>query len=183
MPARSAVATLPADVRAELDRRLVERAFGGYEDLAGWLVSQGYAISKSALHRYGSALEEDFERTMADVARTQRMAQAFAEANPDQATALTDATVRVAQESLLRITLALRKGEDDPAALAKLMPNVTRALADLGRLNISREKWSAERERQIARAAAEGLAQSADAAGEPVTAERIRALVAEVYGV
>ena len=183
MPARSAVVSLPAELRAELDQRLIGGGFQGYESLSEWLSTAGYSISKSALHRYGSALEEDFERTMADVQRTQRMAQAFADANPDQASALTDATVRVAQESLLRITLALRKGEEDPAALAKVMPKVTRALADLGRLDISREKWTAERERQIARAAAEGLAQSADAAGEPVTAAKIRALVAEVYGV
>jgi hypothetical protein len=180
MPPRSKVFTLPPEVLAELDRRLIDSGFGGYRDLAGWLAEQGYQIQKSALQRYGSGLEADFERTMADVQRTQRLAQAYAEANPDEANAMTGATVRIAQESLLRITLALRQAEEDPAALARSMPNVTRALADLGRLDISREKWAAEQGAKAAEALAERVA------GEPggqATPERLRAIAREIYGV
>lgn len=155
MPPRSKVVQLPAEVRAELDARLIAGGFSGYEALADWLSQAGYSLSKSALHRYGSDLEADFERTMADVARTQQMAQAYAEANPDERNALTGATVRIAQESLLRITLALRQSEDDPSQVAKLMPAITRSLTELGRLDISRERWAQEQVKQaVAQAAA-----------------------------
>lgn len=179
MPPRSKVFELPSELRAELDRRLIDSGFGGYRDLAGWLADQGYQIGKSALHSYGSALEEDFERTMADVQRTQRMAQAYAEANPDERGAMTGATVRIAQESLLRITLALRQAETDPADLAKLMPHISRALGELGRLDISREKWAQEQ----AAKAAEAMAEKVEGEGGSVTPERLRAIAKEIYGV
>lgn len=191
MAPRPKVLTLPAEVRAELDARLVSSGFGGYESLSMWLADQGYEIGKSALHKYGRSLEQDFERTMADVQRTQTMAKAYAKANPDEANALTGATVRIAQEHLLRLTIALREAEDDPAQTARVMPQITRALADLGRLDISREKWGRE---LAAAAAAEARAadaakleamakadgQSARRSLDPETLRRIRE---EVYGI
>lgn len=165
MPPRSKVFSLPQELRAELDRRLIDNGFGDYRGLERWLTEQGYQIGKSALHSYGEGLEADFERTMAEVQKTQRLAQAYAEANPDERNAMTGATVRIAQESLLRITMALRQAEDDPAAVAKLMPNVTRALADLGRLDISREKWDAEQRREALTQAADRVDAAAQARG------------------
>jgi hypothetical protein len=180
MPARSKVVQLPAEVRAELDARLIAGGFSGYEALAEWLSMAGYSLSKSALHRYGSDLEADFERTMADVQRTQQMAQAYAEANPDERNALTGATVRIAQESLLRITLSLRQMQDDPAQVARLMPNVTRALVDLGRLDISREKWAQERLRVALSEAADSAASVGR--GQGISQDGIAALRAAIMG-
>jgi hypothetical protein len=161
MPARSKVFGLPAELRAELDRRLIEGGFSHYRLLAAWLESQGYEISKSALHHYGSDLEADFERTMGEVKRTQQLAQAFAQSTPDERGALVGATARIASESLLRITMALRSSEEDPAQLAKLMPQIARALGELGRLTISQEKWAQDLREQ---AAAEARSDAADAA-------------------
>src|SRR6266851_1252002 len=56
MPARSKVAMLPAEVRTELDRRIVEQAFSGYQDLAEWLQGQGYHIAHDSVQRHGSRL-------------------------------------------------------------------------------------------------------------------------------
>jgi hypothetical protein len=190
MSPRSKVYELPPDLRAELDRRLIDSGFGGYRDLAAWLNEQGYQIGKSALHTYGSALEQDFETTMASVQRTQQMAVAFAEANPDERGALVGATARIASETLLRITLAMNKMEDDPAQAAKLMPGIARALGDLGRLTISQEKWAQDlREQAAAEARAEAAAKldamaSTDAKRggtlDPATLRRIRE---EIYGI
>lgn len=184
MPPRSKVYGLPAELKTELDRRLLASGFGDYVGLESWLDEQGYRISKSALHAYGSGLEDDFARTMGEVQRTQQLAQAYAESNPDQRSALTGATVRIAQESLLRITLALRQAEEDPAHLARVLPNITRALADLGRLDISREKWAAEREeelkRQGAAAALEQYERTAKEVG--VSQEAIERIRREVLG-
>ncbi|HQB82745.1 MAG TPA: DUF3486 family protein, partial [Candidatus Rifleibacterium sp.] len=54
MPARSAVTTLPTEVKEWLDKCLVESDFSGYEALSAALAEKGFQISKSSLHRYGS---------------------------------------------------------------------------------------------------------------------------------
>lgn len=66
------------------------------------------------------------------------------------------------------------------------LPGQVRMLRDLGAMIERTERaatLNAERERAIARAAMEDLAQTAATKGDPRTAESIRALVAEVYGV
>jgi hypothetical protein len=182
MPPRSTIFQLSEEHRAELDRKLIETGFGNYTELTDWLRANGYQISRSALHRYGSELEADFERTMAEVQRTQRLAVAFADANPDERGAMVGATARIASESLLRITMALRESEEDPAQLAKLMPSISRALGELGRVTISQEKWAQELRTQ---AQAEARAEAADAAESAakqsgVTPEGIAALRAAI---
>lgn len=59
MPSPSKVELLPEGVRHELEKRLVARAFSDYEGLSAWLEELGHAVSKSALHRYGAALERE----------------------------------------------------------------------------------------------------------------------------
>lgn len=55
----STVYTLPPLVRQELTRRLLATGFGNYQNLEAWLAEQGYAISKSALHRFGTQLRDN----------------------------------------------------------------------------------------------------------------------------
>lgn len=52
------VERLPAAVRAEVDRRLIDSNFSGYEAFAAELRGRGFEkISKTSLHRYGQAME------------------------------------------------------------------------------------------------------------------------------
>jgi hypothetical protein len=57
MSGRSKVFLFRPKLRETLDRRLVESGFGDYAGHVEWLARQGAAISRSALHRYGQALE------------------------------------------------------------------------------------------------------------------------------
>lgn len=57
MPRRSRVSQLPANIRAELQQRLINNSFSDYEGLASWLAEEGFPVSISAIHRYGQALE------------------------------------------------------------------------------------------------------------------------------
>jgi hypothetical protein len=182
MPPRSSIFQLAEEDRAELDKRLIESGFGDYTELADWLKSKGYQVSKSAVHRYGKDLQEDFERTMADVQKTQRMAQAFSEANPDQRGAMVGATARIAADTLLRITMALRQGEEDPAQLARLMPGIAKSLGELGRLTISQEKWAQDLKDQAAQEARTAAASKAEtvAKSSGVSADGIAALRAAI---
>jgi hypothetical protein len=58
MGLRSTVYALPPNVRAEIERRLVENGFSDYVSLADELKKRGHKVSKSALHRFGQALEK-----------------------------------------------------------------------------------------------------------------------------
>src|SRR5208282_4129999 len=58
MPARSKIAMLPPTMRTELERRIVERAFSGYPDLAEWLQAQCYHIAHDTLQRHDSRLQD-----------------------------------------------------------------------------------------------------------------------------
>jgi hypothetical protein len=61
MPARSKIAKLPPTVRTELERRIVERAFGGYRELAEWLPAQGYHIAEDSIQRHGARLQQEMK--------------------------------------------------------------------------------------------------------------------------
>ena len=55
---RNSIDKLPPFIRRWLQRKLYERGFRDYAGLAAELAAKGYAVSKSALHRYGWKLEE-----------------------------------------------------------------------------------------------------------------------------
>lgn len=165
MPVRSKAAFLPEDIRRELDRRLVSGAFSGYAALAGWLTDRGYPISHAAVHRYGSRLERKIE--------TMRLSTEYAKAivtgAPDAEGAVSEATLRMAQERLF--TLLSEAGED---ASLKDVASACRAVADMARAGTS---VSAERRKAVAEAAdrADGAVKKAGLSED--TAAAIRAAI------
>ena len=184
MGRRSKVQGLPQDVLDELNARLVANGFSGYEDLAEWLKSRGLDISKSALHRHGSALEAEFEEAMADARRTRALAKAAREAGEEHDDSTLAAASEIMQDNLLRVSLKLKNSEDDPSDTAKTLSLVSRAFADIGRLDISRQKWQMEMEAKIRaeerEKAAEAATSSAKAAG--VSPETIAIIRRDVLG-
>ena len=61
MPRRSKViTTLPADIRKEVERRMLAKRFSDYEGLSEWVREQGYDISSDSLWRYGKLLNQEF---------------------------------------------------------------------------------------------------------------------------
>lgn len=62
MPSANGVLTLPVNIRAELENRLVKSGYGSFEIHSEWLKSIGYRVSKSTIGRYAllnkSKLEE-----------------------------------------------------------------------------------------------------------------------------
>jgi hypothetical protein len=55
---RNSIDCLSPEVRKAVRQALYARGFRDYAGLAEELAAQGYAVSKSALHRYGRKLEE-----------------------------------------------------------------------------------------------------------------------------
>ncbi len=165
MPPRNKVFDLPQEVREELNEKLVSSGFQGYEALAGWLSDRGYNVSKSSVHRYGQDLQEEFEEAMGSVRRTTEMAKAMADAVEDDEGNLIDATARLVQEHLLRISLEFRKMEIEPDAAAHNLGKVAKALDSLGRLSLSQKKHAREIRTEVLQEAANRVDAAAQAKG------------------
>lgn len=181
MPPRSKVFELPPELREQLNERLVNSGFAGYEALAEWLEENGHKISKSSIHRYGEELREEFEDAMGAVRRTTEMAKAMADAVEDEEGHLIDATARMVQEQLLRISLEFRKMEMEPAAAAHHLGKVSKALDSLGRLSITQKKHAQSLRREVAREAAE--AAEGAMASQGMSREAIDAIKRDILGI
>ncbi len=164
MPRRRKTTQLPADLRAELDRRLIEGAFSGYEALADWLAGNGHAIGKSALNRYGRDLERRVER----IRFATEQAEALVAAAPDETGALADASLRMAQEQIYSLLYAAEGGNLKDAAAA------ARALAETVRASLAVRQ---DRRKILAGAAEAAGAEARQRGVSPGTAAAIRAAI------
>lgn len=153
---------LPDEVRSELDQRLVASGFGDYRGLADWLEEQGFEISKSAIHRYG----EKFERRLQAIRLATSQAEAIVAATPDDAGAMTEANIRLAQVKLQEAMLELSDDEVNPAAVSKL----ARAAADLARASVTQKKWADEARAKMEQRRVAGEAEVRDKNLDPVEA-------------
>lgn len=181
MPKRSKVFELPQEVREELNERLVSSGFQGYESLAGWLEQRGFKLSRSSVQRYGQDLQQEFEEAMGDVRKTTELARAMTAEDDDEDGRLIDATARIVQDQLLRISIAMRKAEHEPEVAAKHLSSVTRALADIGRVSLGQKKWARDLLTQK-RNELEGKVDEAAKGKKTLTVDDFKAAVREVYG-
>lgn len=167
----SKIKALPESLIDELNQRLINSGFTGYEGLSAWLKAEGYDISKSAVIRHGSSLEAEFEEAMADARRTRALAKAARQAGDDNDNSLLAAATEIMQDNLLRVSLKLKNSDDDnPGNEAKTLSLVARAFSQVGRLDIARQKWQTELATRMAADAA--AAAMAGAAAEGLTPEQ-----------
>lgn len=159
---------MPAEIKEWLDRALAENNFSDYELLAEELKARGYAISKSALHRYGQA----FETRLSALKMASEQARAVVAAAPDEEGAVNEALMRLVQEHLFKLLMA-EEGKFD-------LPKVARAVAELGRATVTQKKWQAE-VRARAEAAAAAVEKIAKKGG--LSAESVDQLRREILGI
>lgn len=133
MPPRSKVAKLPAEVKAWLDRALAENNFSEYEALSAELKERGFAISKSALSRYG----QNFEERLSALKIASEQAKAIVDAAPDEDGAVNDSLMRLVQEKLFGLLMEEHRDNVD-------LPKVARAVAELGKASIAQKKFAIE---------------------------------------
>lgn len=162
MGQRSKIAQLPAEVRAWLDQALAVNNFAGYEQLAGELDKRGYAIGKSSIHRYGTALE----RRLQAIKASTEAARAIAAAAPDDADQRSAAVISLIQteifETLIELQEATEKG--DPLKQAKILSLVAKNAATLSRASVNQKKHELEI-RAKTQAAAEAVQKIAQKGG------------------
>jgi hypothetical protein len=166
MPRRKKVDELPEEIRSELNRLLIERAFGDFRGLEGWLEERGYSIGKSSIHRYS----RDFQAQMEDLRVATEQARAIAEVCGDDENSLGDALSRLAQQKLMD---ALR--DIDPAGVEELsLDRLVNAIANLNKSANATKKHSSDVRKKI-KQVSEEVAETARSSGLSETAaEEIR---------
>ncbi len=174
MPAPRKVDLLPAEVREELNRRIVEGGFGGYVDLSDWLSGQGYEIGKSTIATHGKELQRRIEAIK--VATEQ--AEALLAESPDDAGSISEAALRIAQQRMFDVFLASEEGD------LKAMGTAMTALAKASRAGIA---IRAERRKVLIETKA-AVAERLDAAERDAGAgadprETLRRVRQEIYGI
>ncbi|MGH8039914.1 MAG: phage protein Gp27 family protein [Stenotrophomonas sp.] len=152
----SKIDLLPADLRAELDRRLVANAFGGSVPLSEWLAEQGFEISKTTVNERAKKLKR---RLAAISASTEAMKMVAATA-PDNAVDRGSAIIGLVQtdlfEALLEFQEAAEQDSDEisPAQRIALYAKTAKSISELTRAAIIREKWAGDvREKTLLEAA------------------------------
>lgn len=168
MPPRSKVGQLPAEVKAWLDQALAENNFSDYEALSVELAGRGFAISKSALHRYG----QNFEERLSALKVASEQARAVVAAAPDEEGAVNEALMRLVQEHLFKLLMS-EGGKFD-------LPKVAKAVAELGRASVVQKKWQSE-VRSKAEAAAAQVEKIARKGG--LNADTVAEIRREILGV
>ncbi|MFC3716817.1 DUF3486 family protein [Luteimonas soli] len=171
MAPRSKVDQLPEAVRQELEQKLIANGFGGYEALTEWLTEQGFEISKSSVHRWGS----DFEERVDALRIATQQAKAIVKASPDDEGDMSEALMRLMQE---RIFSALVSLEVDPKKVN--LGSLAKALAPIARASIAQKKYASE-VRDRARAAVEAVDRIASSGG--LTADGAKQLREQILGI
>ncbi|HHE3720923.1 DUF3486 family protein [Pasteurella multocida] len=142
MPKRSTVKSLPKAVKEWLDAALVESNFSGYRELEAELKARGYDISKSAVHRYGQALERRLAAIKASTEAAKVITQNISDDNASQSTAL----LEMIQSEILSILVQLEEaeGEENQMARLKAMSFLGKNISPLISAGVSLKKYQTE---------------------------------------
>lgn len=135
MPQRSKVLTLPDDVKLQLDRKLVAGGFADYVALSDWLKEQGFEISKSSLHRYGT----EFEQRLSAIKIATEQARAVVEIAGDDRGDMNEALIALVQEKAFHVLVKLDEDEKN-----LLLPKLGVMIAKLSKASVGQKKWSSE---------------------------------------
>jgi hypothetical protein len=173
MGERSKVLDLPKGVREQLDTRLIEGGFRGYDELEAWLRGEGFEISRSSIYRYGSKLDQ----RIAELRRSTEQAKALVAAAPDESADMSEALMRLMQEKLFNLLMEM---EVDPENAS--LGAIAKAMAPLARASIALKKHASEVALK-AREAADAATKIAQRGGlSEDSAEEIRRLIMGVAG-
>lgn len=151
MPAPRAIDLLPPPIKAELDARLIQSGFGGYEALSDWLKDQGFTIgiSKSSLGEYG----KDFKDRLAALRLSREMAIAYQQNLPDDQGAQAEMLTTMAQDVMFNYLMKVQDfassaaGEEEieeMKGVTNVVSSVVRSIATLNRSDMAIKRQMSE---------------------------------------
>lgn len=184
MGRKSSIDGLPDDVRRWLERALTEQNFSGYEALEDLLRKKGFAISKSAIHRYGQKIERRFSAIKAST----EAARLITEGAADDQDARSEAVIALVQTEMFESLVNLQEAaadDIDPIERMNALSKVAKNIATLTRASISQKQFKAEVQAKLDAKlkALEAEAAQAGGKGRHIDAETLRIVREEIYGI
>ncbi|KGF30483.1 DUF3486 family protein [Oligella urethralis] len=179
MAKRNRVSELPAEVKAWLDKALVDGNFSGYQLLEDALRDKGYAISKSAIHRYGQKVE----RRMAAIKASTEAARLITESASDEKDDRSEAVIAMIQTELFDSILNLQDASDvdiKPQDRVKLLSAAAKNIATLTHASVKLKQYQQEVKERV-QAAASSVEKIAKKGG--LSAESVEQLRREILGI
>src|SRR5579863_3519309 len=119
-PRKDKIRLMPAELRAEFDRRIVDASFRGYRDLTQWLSERGYYISFASLARYGKALDRKLEALKLATEQARIVVAATGAENDT----INEGLMRLVQGDLFRVLVELKEADPDKVDINSLARNV-----------------------------------------------------------
>lgn len=180
MAKRSQIEQLPKDVRHWLERALTENSFSGYLELEGLLKEKGYAISKSAIHRYGQKIEHRLK----SIKESAELAKLITQQADDYGDSQSDALMRLVQTDLMNLLIDVRNIEDlDTKSRIGMLSSVGKNLAAMTSASVRLKQYQTEHHTKLL-AKLDELEQLAEKDGSDIpTLERVRRGLLETYGI
>jgi hypothetical protein len=176
MPQRSAVSQLPDAIRKELEQKLLKGGFSGYEDLSAWLAAQGYAISKSAIHRFG----QKYEARLAKLRIATDQAKLMAAELGDDEGAMNEALIRRYQTQVWELMDKIEELDLDPTKVK--IESLGRTIAEMTRASVTQKKW-AEQMREKVEAKFAALEREAEGQTGTLDIDTLKRVREEIYGI
>ena len=179
MARRNSIDQLPKAVRDWQDRSLVDGNFSGYQLLEEALREKGFAISKSAIHRYGQKIERRFAAIKASTEAARQLTEGAA----DDQDARSEAVIALVQTELFESIVNLQEAGDediDPAERIGLLSSAAKNIATLARASVNQKKFRLEIQAR-AEAAAANVEKIAKKGG--LSSESVEQLRREILGI
>lgn len=109
MARASSITDLPEEVRHWLEQVLTEQNFSGYQAMEEMMREKGFAISKSAIHRYGQKIE----KRMAAIKASTEAARIITEGASDDQDARSEAVIALCQTEIFDAMIAMQEASDE----------------------------------------------------------------------
>ncbi len=156
MPRRSSIGQLPKDVRAWLEKALVDGNFSDYRMLEDALRDKGFQISKSVIHRFGQKIERRF----AAIKASTEAARILTEGAADDHDARSEAVIALVQTELFESIVNLQEATEEglpPAERINLLSSAAKNIATLARASVNQKKFRLDEQARIEREARAAL--------------------------
>ncbi len=181
MGRKSSIDTLSPEVRQWLEKSLAEGNFTGYQALEEALREMGYAISKSAIHRYGSKLE----RRLSSIKASTEAARVICQTAGDERDDRSEALIALVQSELFEAIVNLKEASesDDQAERIGILLEAAKNIANLTRASFNLKRYQAEVRAKLDAKLAALEKESDSGKGRAFDKETLRIVREEIYGI
>lgn len=142
MGRQSSITALPEEVRRWLEQALSEQNFSGYEALEQMMRERGFAISKSAIHRYGQKIERRF----AAIKASTEAARFITEGAADDQESRSEAVIALCQTEIFDAMIGMQEASDEklsPLERMGAISSVAKNIAALTSASIRQKQFKA----------------------------------------